>query len=448
VIKDTKIEKLEKSSVKLTVTIEAAATVKGYRELLDKYSKEAVIKGFRKGKVPPSILETKFGDSVKQEAAAHLIDEALKEAFDKVDEKPLGMDYPEIADLPDFEPGKDFTFAITYDIFPEIKLGEYKGLKIQEPQASVKKEDMDAELDKIREQNALVVEKKNKTAAKDDIVTIDYSETAADGSAIPGTERENFTFTVGTGMNYYKIDDEVTGMKVDAEKTFDKTYPADESNKDLAGRTVKLKVKVTAVKEKQIPALDDDLAQDVSDKYKTVEDLKKDIQEGLEKNLKAVIRQKKIDQVLEQVTAATAVEIPKSMIKAELEDDWHQMLHRMGATEEQILPFLNKDGNSKEAIMGQWAPEAERKARIKLVVGKLLETEKMEVTDAEIEEKIVSSAAGYNMSPEDYKKTVGEDKLKQYLKGDMAMEKLFDFLLENAKISKGEKTSYSELVGK
>lgn len=446
-IKDTKIEKLEKSAVKLTVTVEGKETATGYRKLLDQYSKEAAVKGFRKGKVPPTILETKYGDSIKQEAAAHLMDEALKEAFEKVDSKPLGMEYPEIGDIGEFEPGKDYTFSITYDIFPEITLGEYKGIKVSEPQASIKKEDLDAELKKIQEQNALVVEKKDKTVSKECVVTMDYSELTEEGAPLPGTEREGFTFTVGTGLNYYKIDEEILGMKIGDEKTLDKTYPADEANKDLAGRTVKLKVKITAVKEKQIPALDDELAQDVSDKYKTLDDLKKDLQENLGKNLQAVIRQKKIDQLLEQITANATLEIPKSMINAELEDDWHQMLHRMGATEQQILPFLNKDGQTKEAIMSQWAPEAERKARIKLVVGKLMETEKMEVSDEEIEEKIAESAAGYQMSPEDYKKTVGEDKLKQYLKGDMAMEKLFDFLLENAKITKGDKTSYSELVG-
>jgi trigger factor len=149
-----------------------------------------------------------------------------------------------------------------------------------------------------------------------------------------------------------------------------------------------------------------------------------------------------MDQILEK----TEIILPKSMIDAELQQEWQSMLQRMGAREEQILPFLQKDGNSKEEIMEKWTPDAEKKIKHQLIMGKLIELEKLEASDGEIDEEISKRAADSGISEEEYKNSIGEARLKQYLKNEIVMKKLFDFLLENAKITKGEKIKYADLI--
>ena len=169
----------------------------------------------------------------------------------------------------------------------------------------------------IQERNAVVIDKKEgERVEKDNIVTIDYKELDDSGTAIPGSEREGFVFTVGTGENIYKIDDEIVGMKKDETKEISKTYDAKEENKDLAGKTKKISVTVKAIKLRDLPALDDELAQDVSEKYKTLDDLKKDISKGLESAKNRKIAELKSQSLLEQLVEKNPIVLPKSMIQA------------------------------------------------------------------------------------------------------------------------------------
>ena len=301
------ISKLENSAVKLTATIAKEDVVSGYNKNISKYAKNVQLPGFRKGHVPVKVLEQKYGDSLKQEVLADLIDESLNQIFaeeESKDIRPLPYTQPRLDGdkLPEFSTDKDLTFSVVYDVFPSVEVKDFSKIEVKEPQVEIGEKELNEELKAIQERNAVVIDKKEgEPVEKDNIVTIDYKELDDSGTAIPGSEREGFVFTVGTGENIYKIDDEIVGMKKDETKEISKTYDAKEENKDLAGKTKKISVTVKAIKLRNLPALDDELAQDVSEKYKTLDDLKKDISKGLESAKNRKIAELKSQSLLEQL---------------------------------------------------------------------------------------------------------------------------------------------------
>jgi len=444
----TKVEKLEKSAVKLTVTVPAKEGDKAYKELLNNYAKNVQIKGFRKGKVPLSVLEKKFGEGIVQETSGNLIDESFKAAVDKLDKKdqPLGYEYPQVQGAPEFKLGEDFSYEIQYDVYPEFELADYKGLEIKEPQVKITKKDEEEELLDIQEKNSMVIDKANKTVAGKNVVTVDYCEVNDKDEEIEGTKRADFVFTVGTEQNYYKFDKEIRGMKVDQEKIIEKEYDKDFEVEDLAGTKKRIKVLVKAVKEKQLPELDDELAQDVSEKFETLDELKADIKNQLEERLKNKMTAELTEQLTEKLVEANEITVPDSMLKAELENSWRSFIQRFGMPEEQLMPLLEAQGKGKADMLKEWEADAEKSLKSQLILSKIQEQEKMEVSDADLEEEMKKQAEAYNMPLEDLKKTFGENGLVEYLKNDISQKKLIDFLLDNAKKAKGDKSSYQDFI--
>ena len=447
-VANKEIEKLENSAVKLTVTVAKEDVQKEFDKLVAKYCKSAQIKGFRKGKVPAPVLLQKYGDSIRYETSMQVIEESLKELFDEIDERPLGYAAPELQDEdPLFKDGEDFTFTVTYDVFPEVELGEYKGLTVEEPDVKVGKKEIDAELEKIRDQNAVVMEKET-AAAQDDIVTIDYVELDDDGNEKEDTRRQDFVFTIGTGYNLYKIDDELTGLKKGDEKIIEKSFPEDFEVADLAGSDRKLKVAVKAVKEKQLPELDDELAQDVSEKFETLKDLKDDIKKRLEGDLEQRLRSIKIDGLLDQIREKSPVTIPESMIKAELENNWRNFMMQSRMPEEQLLQILGAQDRTKDQIMDEWRPEALKSLHTQLVMGKLMDAENIEVSDEDLEKELAEQAERASMTLEQTKEYMQNNNMEEYLRSDIRNRKLFDALLAASTVKKGKKESFVDVMNK
>lgn len=445
-ITDQKLETQEKSSVKLTITVGKDEAKKEYDSLLQKYAKTAQIKGFRRGKAPASILEQKFGDSIRSEASINLIENSLKEAFESVEKKPLQIEPPALDGEADLELGKDFTFSVTYDYFPEIKLGEYKGIEIEEPSASITAEDINRELEMIQDQNSVVMDKTSGTVENGNIVTINYAEVDENDEEKPGTSREDFVFTIGSGYNLYKLDEDIIGMKNDEEKVIDKEYPEDFEDSDLAGKKVRVKVKVTQIKEKQLPELDDELAQDVSEEYKTLDDLKKDIRKRLRESAKQHIRRQNIDTLIEKIRENSQMEIPESMIRAELGSSWSNFVSRSGTTEDQLIQILQAQGRSPEDLLNEWRPSVETSIASRLVLNRIVEEEKIEVADEELDKEIAESAERSNMTPEQAKENFEKNNMLDYIRRQLQDNKLYDFLLENAVVKKGKKIKFLDLV--
>lgn len=440
------ITKLENSAVKLTVTIAKKDVAAEYNESIAKYAKNIQIPGFRKGKVPVSVLERKYGEMLKADAAAELIEKALGEVFESIDEKPLPYAQPTMDEAPVLDVTKDLTFTVTYDVFPTVKVESLEGISIKEPVVEIGEEELNTELQQIRERNAMVVDKKDdEVAAKDDIATVNYCELAEDGSELEGTQRQDFVFTIGSGQNIFKFDDDVVGMKKNETKEITKTYDADFEDKDLAGTTKKIKVTVTALKVRNLPDLDNELAQDVNEKYNTLEDMKTDIKRNMEAIKERRVKEIKSNELLEQLVEKYQFDLPKSMVQAELDHRWRMMAQQFGTTTEQLDKLVASSGQSKETMLTEWTGDAEKMLKSRIVVESLLKDRNITVTPEEIEKEMENIAEKSGVSVEEVKKHYADPRSKEYLIDDTKEQKLYSQLFAEVKVTKGDKIAFADL---
>ena len=306
------ITRLENSSVKLSITVGKDDIRSEYDELISNYTKSIQIPGFRKGKVPKEVFIRKFADALKEEALGKIMEKSVElvfgdETFLK-ENKPLPYSTPKVQDEPKLDLENDLSFSVVYDVLPDVKVGEWQGIEAVIPDISISDEDINRELEGIRERNSIVLDKnEGESAVSGDIVTVNYCELNDSGEALAGTEREDYTFTLGSLNNAYKFDNELVGMKKGETKEFQKSFPDPENYEEV---TKKLKVTITALKTKTLPDLDDDLAQDVDEKYKTLEDLKNSIRDRLNNDLERRLKEIKSSKILEKIMDNTPVEIP------------------------------------------------------------------------------------------------------------------------------------------
>ncbi len=445
-ISEKKIERLEHSAVRLTVTVPQAEVAKNYDSMMKEYAKTVHIDGFRKGHVPASVLERKFGESLRIDAMSRILESAVEEAVKDAEDKPLSYRSPELDGTPDFALDKDFTFSVSYDVFPSVASPDWKGIEITLPQIEVSKEDEDREIARIRDANSIVVEKDG-AAAKGDVVTIDYSEVDADGVMVEGSSRQDFVFEIGTGYNIYKFDDEIEGMTRDEVKIVEKTFPADYEYTELAGRSVRISVKLTKIKEKKLPDLDDEFAQDVSEKYSTFADLLASVRSGLEKNLQNRMRQMKEETITGALLARTTVDLPVSMVDAELAMRWENMKRQMGVdSDEKMEQIASYSGKTREGLTQEWRPSAEKGIATRLVLDKLIEEGKYECSDAELEAELQRQAVESNLSVDEIKAEYAKRGSMEYIKERVKEDKLFADILASATVGAGERKTYMDVV--
>lgn len=437
-----KIEKLENSSVKLTVTIGKADVAASYNEVVAKYAKNIQIPGFRKGKVPVSVLERKYGDALKNDAVSEIVEKALGDIFEemdknKSDDRPLPYSQPTIDDIPLLDTTKDLTFAVKYDVFPQVEVKNFDGIEIKVPEVKITDDDLKEELEAIRQRNAMVLDKKDDEAvAKDDIVTVNYCELDDKDAEIAGSQRQDFVFTVGTEQNIYKFDNEIIGMKKGETKDL---------TKEVDGENKKVRVTVTAVKVRNVPELDDELAQDVSDKYNNLEDMKNDIKRNLETALENKLKEIKSNSLLEQLVEKNPVELPASMVKAELDSRFRMMAQQFQTTTEQLEKMLTSAGQKKEDMLTQWTGDAEKMLKSRIIVESLLKEKDISVTAEEIEAEYEKIAAGAGVSVEEVKKHYEDPRSKEYLEDEAKEQKLYTMLFDQVKVSKGDKKTFADL---
>lgn len=434
------IKKLENSAVELTATISKEDVKAGYDEQLKNIAKNIQLPGFRKGHVPFKTIESKYGEALKAEIAGDLIDKALNEIMNQEENfeiRPLPYSQPMLDKMPEFDLEKDLTFTVKYDVFPAVEVKNFDGITIKEPQVEIGKKEIEEELKAIQDRNATVLDKKDgDKVAKDDIVTINYKELNDDDSTVAGSEREGFVFTVGTGENIYKIDDEITGMAKNETKVI---------NKEIDGAKKKISVTVTAVKVRQLPALDDDLAQDVSDKFKTLDDLKADISKNLENAKNRKLAEIKSQDLLNQLVEKNPVELPASMLKAELSSRFEMMAQQFQTTPEQLEKMIEKSGQTKEAMLKEWTGDSEKMLKSRLIVDTLIREKNISVTPEEIEAEYAKLAEDYGMAVEEVKKQYSDARSKEYLMDEVKERKLFEELYKQVKVTKGDKKSFADL---
>ncbi|MBQ0051724.1 MAG: trigger factor [Treponema sp.] len=434
------IVKLEHSAAKLTVTVSKKDVAESYNETLGKYAKQVQIPGFRKGHVPASVLERKFGDSIKMEAASELIDKSLNEIFSdekEAENRPLPYAQPTMEEMPEFDTSKDFTYTVTYDVFPKVEIKDFAGVSIKEPQVTIGDAELEEELKGIQERNAVVIDKKDDEAAeKDNIVTINIVEKDNDGNEIASTKRDGFTFTIGTAENVYKIDDDIIGMKKNDSKEI--------TTKD-GDTTKKYSVTVTQIKVRNLPTLDDDLAQDVSDKFKTLDDLKKDIKAKLELAKDRKVNEIKVNSLLEQLVEKNNFEIPASMLNAELDGRWRMMAQQFQTTPEELDRMISASGQKKEDMLKEWTGDAEKMLKSRIVVDSLMKSKNISVTPEEIEAQYQKIADDNGITVDEVKQHYSDPRSKEYLIDDAKEQKLYKEIFAEVKVSKGDKVAFADL---
>jgi trigger factor len=447
--------RLEHSAVKLTLTVPKEDVGSQYDDLVAEYLKSAQIKGFRKGKVPRNVLEQKFGADLKNEALNKIIGKAVSGVFEEEgfarEDKPLPYSEPRLDEeggAPGFDLTRDLVFSVIYDVLPAVTVGPWKGLEVEIPAAEVDDEVMRGELDKIRERNAIILDREDTAAAvKDNVVTVNYCELDADNNPLPGTERADFVFTLGSLYNIYEFDDEIAGMKTGETKDITRSFAGDYKYSDLAGRTVSVRVTLTALKEKKLPELDDDLAQDVDERYKTLEDLKNSVRERLQKNLDKRVRDLAISQLLEKVLETTPIDLPESMIRLEQNARMRNLARRFNIDTGELEANLEKSGQDPKSLRESWRGDAEKALKSRLIVENLLEEQNFEVTDEDMEKEYAFIAEESGSSIEETKNYYRQENAADYLAEEIKERRLFDLFIAENKIKRGTKKSYLDIMG-
>ncbi|MED3562877.1 trigger factor [Bacillus xiapuensis] len=422
-----KWEKLESNRGVLTVEVSAEEVSKGLDAAFQKVVKQVNVPGFRKGKMPRGMFEKRFGvESLYQDALDIILPDAYGNAIDETGIEPV--DRPEI-DIEQMEKGKELIFKATVTVKPEVKLGEYKGLEVEEIDANVTDEDVQKELETLQNRQAELVVKEEGAAVNGDTVVIDF-EGFVDGEAFEGGKAENFSLELGSGSFIPGFEDQLVGVKAGESKDVEVTFPEEYHAAELAGKPAVFKVTIHEIKGKELPALDDEFAKDVDDEVETLDALKEKIQNRLADSKKHEAEHHLRDTVVEKAAENAEVEIPAVMIDNEVNrmfQEFEQRLQMQGMNLELYFQFSGQDEN---ALRTQMKGDAEKRVRINLTLEAIAKAENLEATDEDVNAELEKMAGMYNMTADSIKAALGG---VEGIKADLQLQKAVDFLVANKK---------------
>ncbi|MDR0638693.1 MAG: trigger factor [Spirochaetaceae bacterium] len=450
------ITRLEKSAVRLSVTIPRDELRAMYGEAVDELAKTVQIAGFRKGKVPRSVIERKLGAVLREDVLNGIVGKTVKDILgDKSfppENLPIQYSEPEIeGELPALDLENDLTFAVKWDAPPEFKVETWKGFTTEVPDVKVEDADVDRELEIIRERNSTVMDRQPGEAARPgDIVTVNYAELDEKGGKIAGSERDGFVFPLvsPTKENYW-FEDEVVGMKAGETKTITKEFPVDDEDAPPERKAEKRStiVKVTAIKEKKLPELDDDLAQDVHEDFETLDDLKKYIRENLNDRLENHLWKRKLGAVLEKIIEKNPIDLPESMIRAEIESRIAKLAREVGVEEKNIEGVLRNKAHPFRTIVENGRETVVKSLQASLIQDRLIKDLKIEVTDDKREAALKVFAEQEDADFDELKGYYYEqDDRLAYLDKFIATREVRELLLKENTVTVGAKQNYEEFV--
>ena len=409
-------EKLEKSMVALTVEVSAeefeAAVEKAYR----KQRGSIRVPGFRPGKAPRKIIENMYGSGVFYEEA---VNEALPDAYSSaVKEQELEVvGYPEVELL---SVGKEgFSFKATVAVYPEVTLGQYKGVEAPKAEVSVTDEDVEGRVKEMADRNSRMVSVEDRAVAKGDVANIDF-DGFLDGVPFDGGKGDSFDLEIGSGQFVPGFEDQVAGMSISEEKDIDITFPED-YHADLAGKTVVFHVKVNAIKVKELPALDDEFAKDVSE-FDTLDELKKDVREKMLAEREEAAKRAFEDAAMSKVAAGIQADIPDAMIEEQAKrfvDNFRMQLQSQGVPYEE---YMKMTGMEEEKLLADARVPAEGQVRMDLAIAAIVKAEGLEASDEDVEAEYNKMAAQYGMDVENVKKYLDDAVIKEQIVRAKAVE--------------------------
>ena len=425
-----KVENTEnKNEVKLTFTIEAEKFDEAMKKVYAKTAKYFTIPGFRKGKAPMNIVEQHYGSEIFyedtfNELVPDIYDEAIKE--NKIE----AVSRPDI-DITQIGKGKELIFTAIVQTKPEVELGKYKGIELKKIEYNVSDKDVEHELGHMAEHNARLITVEDRPVEKGDIAVIDF-EGFLDGKPFEGGKAEKHELEIGSNTFIPGFEDQVIGMKLDEEKDLNVTFPEDYFSKDLAGKPVVFKVKLHEIKKKELPKMDDEFAKDVSE-FDTLEELKNSIKDRLQKENDEKAKYETEDAAIKAVCDNVKLDIPSGMIETEIDNmlkDTEQRLQYQGLTLEQYYKLI---GKPETVLRDEMKETAEKNVKSRLVIEAIIKAEDIKPDEEKVEEKLKEMAKGYGKTEEEMLKNTY---LKDYITENMKVEKVINFIIENAKFKK------------
>ena len=423
-----KVEKTENANeVKLEITVEAEKFENAIKKVYFQNAKYFNIPGFRKGKAPMNIVEKYYGaqifyEDAFNEVATESYDEALKE--NKIE----AVSRPEV-DIKQMEKGKDLIFTAVVQTKPEVVLGKYKGIELKKVDYTVEDKDIEHELGHMQEHNSRLVSIDDRTLEKGDIATIDF-EGFVDGVAFEGGKAEGHELEIGSGTFIPGFEDQLIGMKIEEEKDIKVTFPEEYFSKDLAGKEAIFKVKLHAIKVKELPKLDDEFAKDVSE-FDTLEELKASIKEKIEKQNEQKAKYETEEAAVKAVCEKAKIDIPSGMIEMEVENMFKDIEQRLSYQGLKMEQYLNMMGKTEEELKKEYEPQAIEAIKSRLTLEAIKNEEKIEATEEEINAKIEEMAKNYGKTAEEMN---NNEHLRSYIKEGIESEKVIEFIVKNAKM--------------
>lgn len=421
------VEDLGKNMVKLTIEATAEDFEKALEKAYQKNKGKINVQGFRKGKAPRAIIEKMYGAAIFYEDAAN---EIIPDAYEQA-AKESGLEIvsrPEI-DVTQIEKGQSFIFTAEVAVKPEVTLGQYKGIEVAKVELEAGDEEVNAEIDRVREQNSRKIAVEDRPVEDGDITTIDF-EGFTDGVPFEGGKGTNYELVIGSHSFIDTFEQQLIGKKIGEECEINVTFPEEYHAAELAGKPAMFKVTVKTIMKKELPELDDEFAQDVSefdtlDAYR--ESVKKDILDRKAREAKT----EKEDQIVEKIIANATMDIPQPMVefqKRQMAEEFAQRLQMQGMRLEQYMQFT---GMTKEKFLENLEPQALRRIQSRLVLEAVVKAENITVSDEDVENEMKRMAEAYSMELDKVKELLGEEEKKQ-ISNDLAVQKAVDFVLEQA----------------
>ena len=422
------VENLEKNMAKLTIEVSADDLEKALQAAYLKEKNKISVPGFRKGKVPRAMIEKMYGPEIfYDDAANRLIPDAYAEA---ADESKLEIASQPKIDVVQLEKGKPFIFTAEVAVKPEVTLGEYKGLEVEKTDTAVTDEEVDAQVEKERDSNARTITVEDRPVQKGDQTISDF-EGFVDGVAFEGGKGEDYPLTIGSDAFIPGFEDQLIGAEKGAEVEVKVQFPAEYHAEDLAGKPAVFKVTVKEIKAKELPALDDDFAQDVSE-FNTLEEYKADVRKKLEEKKEAAAKEAKEEAAIAKAVENAQMDIPEAMIDTQtrqMMDEFASRLQQQGLALQQYYQFTGMDNDK---LAEQMKPNALKRIQTRLVLEAVVKAEDIKATEEEYKAEVEKMAKMYQMETEKLEQLIGEAEAET-MKEDIAVQKAADLIRDTAK---------------
>ena len=428
-LKETK--KIDANRYQLEITVDGEKFREAIREAYKKNGKKINVPGFRKGKAPLHIIETYYGSEIFFEDALNLlyndlVEDAIKESGLKVINDKMDFDLVSISK----EDGVDFKVSLT--TYPEIEIGEYKGLKAEETAVKVDAAEVNAELNAMAERNARMVSVEDRAAKNGDTVVIDF-EGFTDGKAFDGGKAEGHSLVLGSGQFIPGFEDQIVGKNIGDEFDVNVTFPEEYGAKELAGKEAVFKVKLHEIKVKELPAIDDEFAKDVSE-FDTLKELKADLKKKATERKKKAAEESTENALVQQIVDSIKGEIPEAMFENRLNQCVEDFAYRLQSQGLNLETYLKYTNSNIDEFKKSFRPQAEAQVKYRLALEKIVELENIKPDDKEIEAEYEKLAKDYGVEADKVKNAIPAEEVAK----DLAVGKAIDLIKENAVITEVE----------